>query len=680
MGPVAGSVPRLGLDAVSFSSEALRGVWATCVPTSASKSCECSDDASGACTGDCACATIFPSVISQGATFDNGLWKSIGSAVGREGRALQAFGGKTGTPSSPAAEDAVGAVFHAPNVNVLRDGRWGRAQELASEDPHVIADYAYNFIGGLQYTSHKPNSSAYVLGLGVCEYFAGYSLDCVTSDGNACGNSDSMRHDGASASAATFNAEISAWDLSESYLPAFGACANSLAGGVACAPNSVNGVPACANTDLINGSLRNDFGFEGFITASGNAVAQIATPFHNYTKTVEEAAVAALLAGTDSDSGASYNTSLTGALSSGLIATSDIDAAVMRLLVARLRLGNLDYKAGTSAFGSSKTSDLSSSTHTFLNERASYEGIVLLQNNVTGGESSVGKTSERLPLDVASISSIAMVGPHADARLNMLGYEYGSYVNGSIVSPRDFIISRLGSSVVTLEPGCNVTTGNQESLDAAVSAAKAADVVIAGLGLCGSSPGYGDASCSDANGAYEVAGYDRASIALPAVQVDLIKAIAATGTPIVVFLLNGGPVDISDIVPLVEGVIWAGYPGSTGGKAIGSAFLGLLSPGSVMPYTTHEASYEVSYSNMSMMAGLGRTYKFFKGTPVIPFGFGLSYSKWNVIDVKAPASSATEKEAVNVEFDLENKGPFSGDRVVLLFAEPVVRIFIDFEP
>ena len=221
------------------------------------------------------------------------------------------------------------------------------------------------------------------------------------------------------------------------------------------------------------------------------------------------------------------------------------------------------------------------------------------------------------------------------------------------------MVARMGASRVELAPGCDVANCNSSQLDEAVAAAKGADVVVAGLGLCGSAPGGGDPSCTNAAGYYEAPGYDRQSLTLPDAQVQLVKAIAATGVPVVVFLLNGGPLDISAITPLVRGIIWAGYvtsiemsayermhmyvrrassciggvaivepvaclkkgcapttkpnrcryPGSTGGKAVAAAFLGLLSPGSVMPFTTHAEPYatETSYTNMSMLAGAGRT-------------------------------------------------------------------------
>eukprot|EP00750_Incisomonas_marina_P020931 INCI4114.4.p1 GENE.INCI4114.4~~INCI4114.4.p1 ORF type:complete len:801 (-),score=131.60 INCI4114.4:158-2410(-) len=674
MGTVAAAVPRLSLPAVSFSTEALHGVWSTCVPTSSSRSCSCSGP-SGACSGSgCACPTIFPTPISLGATFDAGLWKSVGSAVGREARALEAFGGVAGGSSSQQA--TVGAVLSSPNVNVLRDGRWGRSQELVGEDPRVIGDYAANFIGGVQFTSHRPNATAYVLGLGACEYFAGYSLDCVTAEGQACASSSSSS-DGNSVSG-TFDAAISPWDLSESYLPAFSACSRALAGGITCAANSVNGVPSCADGALLNGTLRGEFGFEGFVAAAGSAVAEISVPFHNFTKSLETAAAAALTAGTDRDNGETFDSSLASALSAGLVSEAAVDAAVQRLLVARLRLGGLDFADGTSAYGTAKTSDLTTTTHVALNERASYEGIVLLQNNVTSGsESPTGRPARRLPLAVSRIKKVAVMGPHATARLNLLGSEHGAYLNGSIVSPADFLVQRLGSETVDVTPGCNVSSCDPDALSEAVSVANGADVVVMGLGLCGMSPGSGDSSCADAAGYYEAAGYDRASLALPPAQVQLVKAVAATGKPIVAFLLNGGPLDVSEITPLLEGLLWAGYPGSTGGKAIGSAFVGLLSPGSVMPYTTPTAAaiaVQPSYSNMSMLAGAGRTYKFFTGDAAFPFGFGLSYSHW-VGTVEGPESgSVAETGAAHFTIALQNDGPYSGDRVVLLFAEPRVRL------
>ena len=212
-------------------------------------------------------------------------------------------------------------------------------------------------------------------------------------------------------------------------------CAKALAGGVTCASNSVNGVPACASAALLNSTLRNDFEFQGFVTAADGAVAAIGSPFHNYTNTAQEAAAAALSAGTDSDSSSAFSTSLGPALAAGLVSETTVDTAVKRLLLARLRLGQLDFAAGTSALGKAKTSDLSSTTHVALNERASFEGVVLLQNNATSEKSPTGEPARWLPLSGSSLSKVVMVGPHADARLNLLGSGHGAFPAGSVQSP-----------------------------------------------------------------------------------------------------------------------------------------------------------------------------------------------------------------------------------------------------
>lgn len=682
-------IPEVGLmTATSFSTDALQGVQSTCVPSSKSKVCNCPNGAGGACTGDCSCATIFPTTISLGATFDAGLWKSIGTAVGYEARALAAFGGKSkaqvfSNDSTSVPSSTVGPVLSI-SVNVLRDGRWGRSQELIGEDPMMVSDYATNYLHGLQYTTHRPNATASVLGLGICKYFVGYSLDCVTSSGQACAMS---QNNGNARGAGTFDSILSAWDLAATYSKGFSACANVFAGGVACGPNSVNGIPSCANSALLNDMLRQEIGFQGFVAGAQNAVEMIGVPFHNFTSNPTESAGAALKAGTDIDESSIFQSSLEKALDDGLVSKTTLDAAVTRLITARLRLGELDFAPNESKFGDASLSKLSSSTHTELNERAAYEGVVLLQNNATTSSLNPGLPKHRLPLDVGSIKKVAMIGPHADAKLNLLGSAHGSFKQDSLISPYDFLRSRLGNASIELAPGCNATSCDETKFKGAVAAARDADIVIAGLGLCGAAPRLQtqdplvDASCIDANGAYEAPGYDRVSFKLPKAQVDLVKAVAMTGTPVVVFLINGGPLDFSEVSSIVEGVIWAGYPGAAGGKAIGSAFIGLLSPGSVMPYTTYSDSYinETRYSNMSMLTGKGRSYKYFDGSPQIPFGFGLSYSQWQLAEVsKKFPSTIKESSTAAATISLRNYGPYSGDRVVLLYGIPML-VCISFE-
>ncbi len=233
----ASAVPRLGMVEVNFGSEALHGVWSSCVNRSTANT-----------EKELVCPTQFPSPLAMGASFDFDLWLDMADATSSEARALYVAQGK-------GLEGPLGLSFYAPNINLLRDPRWGRAEEVPSEDPMVNAKYGQAFVRGMQEgrgADGESSSGSYWKTVATCKHFAGYSLECV----NASNPYEGCKSDSYFRDRHHFNAIISAREMSESYLPQFTlGCMNS--GAIMCSYNAVNGVPMCGNKELLNGFLRN---------------------------------------------------------------------------------------------------------------------------------------------------------------------------------------------------------------------------------------------------------------------------------------------------------------------------------------------------------------------------------------------------------------------------------------
>ncbi|KAI0072248.1 beta-xylosidase [Panus rudis PR-1116 ss-1] len=576
-------------------------------------------------SGEFSYATSFPQPILMGAAFDDDLIKAVATVISTEARAFNNAG-------------RAGLDFFTPNINPFKDPRWGRGQETPGEDPFHTSAYVFQLIQGLQGgLDPKP----YFKIVADCKHFAAYDME------NWHGN---VRYG--------FNAIVSQQDLSEYYLPSFQKCVrDAKVGSVMCSYNAVNGFPSCASPFLLQTVLRDHWGFteDRWVTSDCDAVGNVFDP-HNFTSTLAGAAAVSLNAGTDVDCGLTYGQNLGAALSQNLTTVDKLKTALTRQFASLVRLGYFD-PASKQPYRQLGWKDVNLPSSQQLAHKAALKGLVLLKN--TG----------ILPLS-KSIKKLALIGPWANATTEMQGNYQG--VAPFLISP--MMAAQQAGFEVTFVEGTNASTTNTSGFPAAVEAAKGADAVIFAGGLWET---------------IEREEVDRETITWPGNQLDLVRELEATGKPLVVLQFGGGQVDDSELVKSksVGAILWAGYPGQSGGTAIFDVLTGKASPAGRLTTTQYPADYvnQVPMTDMSLRpssSNPGRTYKWFTGTPVFPFGFGMHFTTFSHSFARKPSSSYSIQSLVakskNVQhadlatFDTfsistKNTGKATSDYVALLF-------------
>jgi len=566
-------------------------------------------------------ATVFPQAIGLAATFDAELVRRVAAAIADEGRAkynmFQACGDRG---------IYKGLTFWTPNINIFRDPRWGRGHETYGECPYLTARLGVAFVQGLQGDDEK-----YLKSVATPKHYAVHS------------GPEKGRHG--------FDAKASPQDLQATYLPAFRATViEGKAFSVMGAYNRLNGVPCCANDFLLNQTLRQQWGFAGYTVSDCGAIADI----HNHHKVAKDAAESSALAvanGLDLCCGSDY-LSLREAVERKLLTESQLERSLHRLLLARLRLGQFDPPAKVK-YAQIKYDVLDCPTHRKLTLDAAHKSIVLLKNE-----------NNLLPLQ-KTLKRIAVIGPNADAREILLGNYNGT--PPFIVSPVEGIRAKLGKKThvdyihgTTHLPRGGSWLGTAErGFAEAVKATELADVAILCLGLSPTIEGEeGDAMNSDAGG-------DRTRIELPEVQEKLLDAVLAVGKPVVVVLISGSAVSTT-AAKKAGAVVQQFYPGQSGGTALADVLFGDHNPSGRLPVTFYHATSDLpAFSEYSMD---NRTYRYYSGPVLYPFGFGLSYTKFAYADLTAETESDSAQKAT-VSITVKNTGKKPGDEIVQVYLE-----------
>lgn len=564
-------------------------------------------------------ATSFPQVIGLGATFNESLWLEIGIAISTEARGLY-----------QASKETQGLTIFAPNGNVFRDPRWGRGQETPGEDPFLTAQYVRQYVSGIQGSPADPlYDPRYIKAVATCKHYDAYSLELW--------NGMDRHH---------FNAIVSDQDFQETYLPVFQACVQEAhAKSIMCSYNEVNGVPACANTLLQQVVARGEWGFEGYIVSDCGAISDIQNT-HNYTDNVWDTCQVAIEGGCDLDCG-QYYPQCTEALTHGTLQEEQLRNALARVLRSRFELGLFDPPAEVS-YQRLGMEHVNTAEHQALALQAAHQSIVLLQNR-----------KAVLPLDESSLSSVALVGPNAAAKITLLGDYHG--LPPGVVSVKDALEQR--NVVVNFAKGCSVLGNSTRGFSDALAAAQASDLTIAVLGI---------------DQHVEREGKDRYHITLPGKQEELVQMLLnQTSTPLVVVLINGGQVSSPYIKANVDSIVEAFYPGELGGTAVVDVLFGDYNPAGRLPYTVYQPEYvqQVSMLDMNMRASdtsVGRTYKFYEEEPVWEFGAGLSYTNFSYSFVPGETYNYTLPlgKPIYYRANVTNTGSIAGDEVVLAFYEP----------
>ena len=731
----APAIPRLGIPAYDWWSEGLHGVARAGV------------------------ATVFPQAIGLAATWDTALMLRVAGVISTEARAKHHEAVREGR-----RDIYEGLSFWSPNVNIFRDPRWGRGMETYGEDPFLTGRLAVAFVRGMQ-----GDDPRYLRVIATPKHFAAHS------------GPEPGRHG--------FDAVVDQRDLEETYLPAFGAAvAEGGAQSVMCAYNRLDGTPACANPFLLRQTLRERWGFQGYVVSDCDAVDDIRTG-HKVTADSAEAAAMALKAGDDLNCGRTHRM-LVEAVRRGLVTEAQVDTAVGRLFRARFRLGMFDPPERV-PYAATPFGENDSPAHRALALEAARKSIVLLRND--GGA---------LPLR-RGLRRIAVIGPNADDVDVLLGNYNGLpaepvtplagirakvapatevvYARGSEVAPNtpslevvppsalvsdtgDLRASGLAGSyfanhdwlgapavtradtalsffwrrspapgipadsfsvrwtgaivppatgryalgvealgvvrlylddslivqfserheVATAWADVDLVAGrlrrirveyadrrpdavvrlvwsvpDAHLLDSAVAAARQADVAVLCLGL---SPRLEGEELPVRVPGFE--GGDRTSLDLPAPQEALLEAVVATGKPVVLVLLNGSALSVTWAAEHVPAIVEAWYPGQAAGTALADVLFGDYNPAGRLPVTVYRSVGQLpAFTDYRMT---GRTYRFFRGEALYPFGYGLSYTRFRYRDLRVPPEvRAGDSAAVSVE--VENAGGVMGEEVVELF-------------
>ena len=565
-------------------------------------------------------ATMFPQAIALAASFDEELLGQVGDVVATEGRA------KYNMYSGQEDRDIYkGLTFWSPNVNIFRDPRWGRGHETYGEDPYLTARLGVRFVEALQ----AKDGAGRMKSAACAKHYAVHS------------GPESLRHE--------FNAVVNDKDLWETYLPAFEALVKQArVEGVMGAYNRTNGEPCCGSKTLLTDILREKWGFDGYVTSDCWAIRDF-HEHHKVTATMEESAALALKNGCDLNCGNTY-LHLMSAYNSGLVTEEEITRAAEHVMTTRMRLGLFDKDC---EFDKIPYTENAAPKHIELSLEAARKSIVLLKNDGT------------LPLKKDALKTVAVIGPNADSRVALMGNYHGTadrYV--TVLEGVEDALEDTGARVL-YSKGCELIKDRDENLatendriSEAVACARLSDVAIVCLGLDETIEG----EAADLEG--DIACGDKLSLDLPRVQQRLLQAVVETGTPTVLVLMTGSAMALGYAHEHCGAVVQAWYPGGRGGRAVADVLFGRVSPSGKLPVTFYRSTDDLPpFTDYSMT---NRTYRYFTGEPLYPFGYGLSYADIRLSDLRVePAARAGQPLTVSVL--AKNHSDIDAEEVVQLY-------------
>ena len=545
-------------------------------------------------------ATVFPMPVAMAASFDEPLVNKVFTAVSDEARvknrqALES--GRVGWYQ--------GVTFWTPNINIFRDPRWGRGMETYGEDPYLTGTLGMAVVRGLQ-----GPSTAEVLKAHACaKHFAVHS------------GPEWNRH--------SYNAEVSERDLRETYLPAFKDLVTKAdVQEVMIAYNRFRGEPCGASNYLVNTILRAEWGYKGIVLSDCWAIADFYEEGrHGFSPDGPHAAAAAVHNGTDLNCGDTYRF-IPEAVRQGLLDEKDVDRSLERLLAARIRLGELD--GNVEPWASLPDEIVEGEEYRALSLKMAQESIVLLQNR-----------DDVLPLDPKA--RIALVGPNANDR-EMLWGNYNPVPEHS-VTLLDALKERVENLVYY--KGCELVGDDisAERLDEY-------DVVVFAGGI---SPKLEGEEMDVPLPGFK--GGDRESIELPEVQRHLLQALHYAGKKVVLVNFSGSAMGLEPETQSCDAILQVWYPGQEGGTAIANVLFGDVAPSGKLPVTFYKNVEQLpDFEDYAMK---GRTYRFFEGEPLFPFGFGLSYTTF--------AYGKAQVKGDQLLLEVSNIGPVDADEVVQLY-------------
>ncbi len=559
--------------------------------------------------------TVFPQPIGLAATFNPKELQKSAEMISDEGRAVYNLSVKKGNT----AKRYTGLTFWTPNINIFRDPRWGRGHETYGEDPLLTAEMGIAMTKGLQ--GNDPN----YLKLSACaKHFAVHS------------GPEPLRHE--------FNATADEHDLYDTYLPAFYRLIKEAnVSGVMCAYNSFKGQPCCGSNLFLRKILLHDWKFNGYITSDCWAISDFIYG-HKTHKDSISASSDAVLHGTDLECGNVYR-SLTEAVEAGMITEDQIDISLKKLLKIQFRLGMFDPqdKVPYSKIGAEV---LESKPHQQQALKMARQSMVLLKNE-----------KQLLPLS-SKIKKIALLGPNANNGTTQLGNYNG--IPSKNTTLLDALRAEKGIEVVydsisdfiTLHPGIDLQHYAEKYKDV--------DLIIYAGGISALLEGE-EGDTGNVEGFY---GGDRTTINLPAVQTQVMQMLQKSGKPMIFICMSGSAIAFNWESQHIPAIIQAWYGGQAAGTALADILFGRYNPSGKLPITFYRSDSDLpAIEDYSMK---NRTYRYFNGDVLYPFGYGLSFTKFKFKKLNVP-QEVQIGDTISISTEVVNTGKSAGEEVVQLY-------------
>jgi beta-glucosidase len=553
-------------------------------------------------------ATSFPQSIAMASSWNPELMEKVAGAIGRETRARGI------------------RQLLSPTINITRDPRCGRTEETYGEDPYLASLMAKAFVKGVQ----KEGVVA------TPKHFAANFVGDGGRDSYAIHFSERL--------------------LREVYFPAFKTAVHDAGAlSIMAAYNSLDGLPCSCNPWLLTQVLRGEWGFTGFVVSDYGSVIHILEK-HAVAADKSDVARRAVEAGLDVELPATdcFGKPMLEGIQNGSISKEAVDTAVRRVLSVKFRLGLFDYP-----FVDEQQAETACHTehHRNLALRMARQGIVLLKNVVWLKKTAKLKNAEKvLPLS-KELRSLAVIGPQADA-IRLGGYSWYNYDKEHVVTPLRGLQELLGNQVhIHFAQGCDVKDPSQENFPLAIQAAQQSEVAVLFVGNSEQTEGEQR---------------DRAILDLPGVQEQLIQAVAATGVPVVVVLINGSAITMVNWIDQVPAIVEAWYPGEQGGHAIAEVLFGEVNPGGKLPVTFPRTTGQLPLYYNYKPSGRIDDYVDQSGEATFPFGHGLSYTTFEYSNLRIFPEQIKPDGITTITLDVTNTGDYSGDEVVQVYVHDVL--------
>ena len=579
-------------------------------------------------------ATIFPQAIALGSTWNPDLIRKMGETIAKEA-------------SAGGVDQALSPLF-----DLARDPRYGRVEECYGEDPYHVAEMGKAFVIGMQGDPLITKDSI-PEGHLMCtaKHFVAYSTPVA---GINLGPNEVGERSLRDLHLYPFKKVVKDANI-YSVMPSY---------------NELNGIPLHAHSYLIRDVLRKEYGFNGYIFSDYGAIHMLEF-FHKTSSGKDETALQAILAGIDLEAPQPYAYGqLKELVESGKLSVELIDEAVSNILRVKFKAGLFDKPYSVPA-------EMKNLVHTkeaqALARELAEESVVLLKNQ-----------NNLLPLNLKNYESIAVIGPNADR------VQYGDYSCTKEKSSGITILEGIKKHVrdnveINYAEGCDITGLDESGIEEAVIAAKKSDVVvlvIGGTSMTLSGIGWGEDKTNDHPTCGE--GFDRADLRPPGVQPELIKAIHNTGKPIIMVMVHGRAYDIKWESENIPAILDAWYPGEQGGNAVANILFGKVNPsgklsvsypqsvGHVPVFYNHQPSGRGFYHQPGTKEKPGRDYVFSSPDPLYPFGYGLSYTQFQISGLHIEKEELSSADKIVFSVDVKNTGDIMGKEVVQVYVNDII--------